>query len=114
MIYIPTINELGFISCPHCGNDIPLPFSVIRFYLSLYKIKNDPVINIHRSVVLNETNKSFLNEFCKDTITNKPFISFIILTKPYHNAITEMSKLGLLDQQLVDQYLKRNINLKLF
>lgn len=107
-------NEIGFISCPSCGNDIQLPFKIIRFYISTYKIKNMPTINIHRNLTLNENNKNIINNFCKDTLRNKPFISYIILTKGYHNAITEMAKLELLDQETLEEYLSKNINLKLF
>jgi len=107
-------SEIGFTLCPFCNKEIPLPFKVIRFYISLYKIKKVPVINIHRAFTLNENNKDFIDGFCSDTLKNKPFISYIILTKPYHNAFTEMAKLNLLNPKTIEEYLSKNINLKLY
>jgi hypothetical protein len=107
-------SETGFTICPYCKKEVPLPFKIIRFYLSLYKIKNTPVINIHRAFTLNENNKDFINGFCYDTLKNKPFISNVILTRPYHNAFAEMAKLNLLDPKTIEDYVSKNVNQNIF
>lgn len=107
-------NEAGHITCPHCGKDVQLPLKILRFYLSLYKIKDTPAINIHRNFMLNENNKELINNLCKDTLRNKPFISYIILTKPYHNAFSEMAKLKLLNEDTLEEYFSKNVNLTFY
>lgn len=107
-------NEIGFVSCPHCGKDIRLPFNILNFYLSLSKVKNVPGITLNRVFTLNQTNKNNINVFCKDTLGHKPFISYIIITRAYRNAFNEMARLGLLEQETIDEYLKKNIDLILF
>ncbi len=93
-------NEIGHILCPYCNNDITLPFKIIEFYISLVKIKNIPTINIHRTFTLTGNNKEFINEFCNDTLCRKPFISQIILTKPWYNARKEMVKMNLINSEM--------------
>lgn len=98
-----TNNEIGHILCPCCKTDISLPFKILEFYISLVKIKNIPTINIHRTFTLTENNKIFINEFCNDTLMLKPFISQIILTKPWYNARTEMVKMNLIKSEMLPE-----------
>lgn len=92
-------NSKLHVLCPNCRSDIILPFKLLEFYLSLQKIKGIPAISIHRTFTLNEENKIFLQNFCKESVRRKPFVSNIILTKPYRMAITELVKANILDSE---------------
>jgi hypothetical protein len=94
-------NQETHVICPFCGADITLPFKSIDFYMTYNKIKNVPSINIHRSFTLTENNKNMIHWFCEESLHGRPFISKILLTKPYHIALVEMTRLELLDSRLL-------------
>ena len=92
------------ITCPFCGVLIELPYTTIDFYVTINQLKNTPALNIRRMFTLTPDNKQFIQNFCIDSLKRRPFISNILLTKPYHVSLVEMTKLNLIDSRILNDF----------
>ncbi len=96
--------EPVYVNCPFCGLPVELPYKTIDFYVNIKTFKTIPALSIERAFTLTEKNKDFVQAFCIDSLKRRPFISKIILTKPYHMSLIEMTKLNLIDSKLLNDF----------
>jgi len=82
------------IPCPYCDSKIILQLPIIDLYIYIKKINNNPSINISKTFNSSDENKEFIKHLLVNSLKKKPFYSRIIITKSYHNAIQELTKIG--------------------
>lgn len=94
-------NDLGNLSimCPYCKAHVILQFQIVDLFI--YTNLNDtlPSITLKKTLSKKPENEKYIKTLMLNSLKRKPFISRIIMTKPYHDVITELAKKGFLNDK---------------
>ena len=100
-------NDLGNLTtiCPYCNAHIVLQFQIIDLFIYTTFDETLQSITLKKTLSKKPENEQYIKTLLLNSLKRKPFISRIIITKPYYDTINDLTKKGF----LTDKDLK-NIN----
>lgn len=104
-------NDLGNLVtiCPYCKAKYFHQFPILDLYAYTQFKKNISKITLHKSLNKTIENELFLKTLLLNSLKKKPFISRIIITKPYREVIEQLIKTNFITNNDL-----QNINLDLY
>lgn len=82
--------------CPYCNARILLQFQIVDLYIYTTFSGTLSSITLKKTLSKKPENELYIKSLILNSLKKKPFISRIVLTKPYYNVITELTKSGFL------------------
>lgn len=86
--------------CPYCNSKIIFQFQIVDLFIYT------DFDGEHKSITLKKTltskkpeNEEYMKNLIINSLKRKPFFSRIIITRPYHETINELTKTGFLNNQ---------------
>lgn len=91
-------NDLGNLTtiCPYCNAPIVLQFQIVDLYIYTNFDENLQSITLKKTISKKPETEDFIKKLILNALKKKPFISRIIITKPYYDIINELTKKGFL------------------
>lgn len=82
--------------CPYCNARILLQFQIVDLYIYTNSRDTSSTITLKKVLSKKPENELYIKTLILNSLKKKPFISRIIITKPYYDVITELTKTGFL------------------
>lgn len=85
--------------CPYCNAHIINQFQVINLRIYTYFNKDPFTITLQKNLSKKPETELYIKSLLINSLKKKPFLARIILTKPYYETITELTKNGFLTNE---------------
>lgn len=80
--------------CPYCNARILLQFQIVDLYLTFSG--TSPTITLRKTLSKKPENEQYIKSLILNSLKRKPFVSRVLLTKPYYDIIAELTRSGFL------------------
>lgn len=93
-------NDIGNLVtiCPYCNARIHLQFQIVDFFIYTSSKNNIQSIILKKIISKKPETEQYFRNLIVNSLKKKPFISRILITKPYHEVINELRKTGFFNE----------------
>lgn len=87
-------NELANLVtiCPYCNSRIVLQFQIVDLFIYTNFDGTLHTVTLKKTFSKKSENEQYIKTFILNSLKRKPFISRVIITKPYYDVINELIK----------------------
>lgn len=90
--------------CPNCNAKVYYQFPIVDLYLYIDLTNKIPGITLNKRISKKPEHRILIKTFLLNALKKKPFISRIVITKPYYDVMNELIRCGFLTDRDIKSF----------